>query len=234
MRLLLNSHPKSGNTYFYTMLMAAARYPNDPNRDGEYTNYPDWIVLSHEPTLLLAKIAGVSQITIVRNPLDTICSNIFRHTSGLSSNRIWGNPGVSKDLLEYDFQDEKFLHALKHSSLKWIEYADNIISNKNELIILSFESITNNTDECIKHILMKNGAKNELLDKITPELVKIYTSDMNKVFSLNPDHRNGTDNRLPLGKNKPKEYYDIRKEIKKSSYYDILMSKYAETKGIAI
>jgi hypothetical protein len=139
MKIIVNSNPRTGTTYLIDMLRCSAGHHLDRTRNGEYSNMEDWIIKCHEPLLLLSDISNVSQITIIRDPLDTISSNMFRHTSGLNSNSIWGTTGVSNENKTNNYKDPRFLDGLKQSISKWKEYADNTRINKDNLIIVPFD-----------------------------------------------------------------------------------------------
>lgn len=228
MRILVNSNPRTGTTYLINMLRWSANHHLDRNRNGEYSNQEEWIIKSHEPLLILANIPGVSQITIVRDPIDTIASNMFRHTSGLNSNSIWGHTGVSNENKTKDYNNPRFLDGLNQSVAKWKEYTENTVSNKHNVTAILFEDLISNTPNILFDIFSKQGASLETLQNISTESIESYTSKMERDLQFNPNHVNGTDNRLPVAK--PDEYYEVKDFIINSPYASELVDLYLEVK----
>lgn len=230
MKILLNSYPRTGTTYLINMLRWTAMHHLDQNRDGEYSNQPEWIIKSHEPILLLSSIPGVSQVTILRDPIDTIASNMFRHTSGLNSNSIWGHTGVSNENKTQNYNDPRFLDGLNQSVAKWKEYADNTIKNRENLEIISFDDMVLDTANTIISIFKKQNASEEIINKVTSEAIFEYTKAMSRGLENNPNHTSGADNRLPVAK--PKEYYDVKSFVIDSKYASELLDLYENLKEI--
>ena len=227
MKILLNSYPRTGTTYLVNMLRWCAKH-QESHREGEYSNEPEWIIKAHEPILLLASIPEMSQLTIIRDPIDTISSNMFRHTSGLNSNSIWGHTGVSSENKTNNYYDPRFLDGLKQSVAKWKEYAENTIKNKENLTVILFETLVSNTAGVIYSIFENQNVNQDILNGISKESIEEYTRVMERDLSSNPNHMNGTDNRLPVPK--PEEYYDVREFILGSPYVSGLKDLYLEVK----
>jgi hypothetical protein len=226
MKILVNSNPRTGTTYLINMLRWSAKHHLDKNRNGEYSNQDEWLIKAHEPIILLSSIPNVSQLTIIRDPLDTISSNMFRHTSGLNSNSIWGHTGVSAENKTKNYYDPRFLEGIKQSIAKWKEYADNTIKNKESLTPILFNDLINNTEQIIISVFKEQGVDKNIIDDVSRESVYQFRLMMERDLSNNPNHVNGTDNRLPVSK--PEDYYDVRDIVEKKIAKEGLNDLYLE------
>jgi hypothetical protein len=206
-KIVINSNPRTGISRLLEFVRIAYNRTNKKDY-GEYSNRKDFVIWTHVPVMLLSNFDDILQITIVRNPDDVIASICNKLDSGVGldvhDNQIaYHNPNLNlfKDRSEY------ISHTVNSASLEYLSYLENIKNNFDNLLVFSFEQITQDIDLVINKIAQyfneeyKSFTKEETL-KITDIVHEKWKREEHKLFLLS--------NRGPI-QTKSKSYYEFKK-----------------------
>jgi hypothetical protein len=132
--IYVNSHPRSGSTYFVSLL---------ENRYGFWQKTNDHLLSTiwkeHYPQVLLADIPDTIQISIVRDPIDCLSSSVIKDMGDFITAYKPDRP---------EFYDLYFKHKIE----VYNKYIDNIISNSDNLLAISFESVVSKDASIVEKI----------------------------------------------------------------------------------
>lgn len=131
--IYVNSHPRSGTTYFVRLL--EIRYGFWENNNHLLTK----VWKEHFPQVLLAEIPDTLQISIVRDPIDCLSSATIKDIGDFIQ-------------VQKPNKDEFYDLYFKHKVEGYNRYLDNLIKNQNNVMGVSFESVTSSSPELIKKI----------------------------------------------------------------------------------
>jgi len=190
-RLCVNSFPRTGNTYLQQSIELFIKKNN--------LNHISFNSHTHDHLLLLNN--NISQVTVLRNPMDTITSLIL----------MFINPNNSVDEifkeLDYLIDEELKLYMLFLSNINDYDY----------LAVLKFDDLINsNINEIIYKIF------NYLNIDINNEPILITENDINQNINNNIKKHNGNLYALnyPKDKNLIPERGLIMQKIKVSRYFN--------------
>jgi hypothetical protein len=167
--IYINSHPRSGSTYFVSLL---------ENRYGFWEKVNDHLLSpiwkEHFPQVLLADIPDTIQISIVRDPVDCLSSSVMKDMGDFIT-------AYKPDKSE--FYDLYFKHKIE----VYNKYLDNIISNSNKLLPISFESVVSKDPGLVEKI--------DILTSLVPikdfnESCVLAERSMKKSNTYTPFHNN--------------------------------------------
>lgn len=186
--IYINSYPRSGSTFIET----ACHFLYNNSEDNSIAL--DLVAkVKHDPELLKENLNGILQVSILRDPAESIASfmvkDIGRGEKVLypdRSNRPLNIPECSNS--------EEFNRYIDNKIKYFYTFLNCISSNINNILIFDFMEITNNTEDCLKVI-------SENMD-INPVVEISDAIDMSIKFLKNQPDYNIFSNSVPI--NKPK------------------------------
>ena len=131
--IYVNSHPRSGTTYFVRLLDVRYGFWEGNN------NLVTKIWKEHFPQVLLADIPDTLQISIVRDPVDCLSSAAIKDIGDFVQ-----VPRPDKD--------EFYNFYFKNKVETYNKYLDNLIGTKASVLPVSFESVTDKSLDILKKI----------------------------------------------------------------------------------
>jgi hypothetical protein len=195
--IYINSHPRSGSTYFVSLL---------ENRYGFWENTNEHLLSTiwkeHYPQVLLADIPDTIQISIVRDPIDCLSSSVIKDMGDFVTTY---KPNRS------EFYDLYFKHKIE----VYNKYIDNIIYNSDNLLAISFESVVSKDPSIIEIV---DGLTSLVPAKDFKDSSDAAAMSMKKSNTYTPFHNN-----YPMFK--PPIYEEYKEKIK-SYKEDLLKDTY--------
>ena len=157
-KIIVNSVPRTA-THFLMDSLRDMFYHNDRDaRDyansGEWAQDKDFIKTAHEPLLFLANFDDIYQITVLREPVDCVSSQVFKSAYGFGGATIVGRPQIVDANMEY-FRTKKneFLEeAMYQESKMWMGYTIGASKHIDKVIPFTFEQVTKQTFECLDYV----------------------------------------------------------------------------------
>lgn len=131
--IYINSHPRSGTTYFVRLL--EIRYGFWEGNNHLLTK----VWKEHFPQVLLADIPDTLQVSIVRDPVDCLSSATVKDIGDFVS-------------VQKPDKDEFYDLYFKYKVDGYNRYLDNLIKNYEDVLPVSFESVTANNSHLIDKI----------------------------------------------------------------------------------
>jgi len=176
MKILLNAYPRSGGTTFTSELRNAF----DPFRSGnphELAEFEEWITNKHEPFIFLGQYGNdVTLVSIIRDPIDAISSNTESWLRGFTGNIIQGVKVVNKKQNRIEDMSDLGaieLNFIKHQIEIYNSYLACLEKNINNIKCFTYDQTRNETEKCIKNIMIFSGIKTEKIinNKFTKTII---------------------------------------------------------------
>lgn len=235
--------PRTAGSFLFDILREAyghnKRDSQDPRKAGEWHQSDSWIILTHEPILFRSTIENVSMITILRNPVEAIASQVFKTVSGFSQKTIAGRPEIVSENISFFQNNEKsFINESIYQECKmWEGYVYGALLSIDNIIPLTFEQVTKNTAATILSIQKIAGMSDEQTI-IDDNYIKNHLNTRIAHAKSDINFTSGIANGLPV--EKPKEYYDILHAVENfqlmpglKEYYEEALKAF-EKKGIEL
>lgn len=186
--IYVNSYPRSGSTFLVNVMNSLYGFWDNNNAGLSYN-----ILKEHFQQSLLCTIPDTIQVTLIRDPLDAICSYTLKDIG---------------DYIKVPNPDSDDLSAYLNGKINLYNlYLTNAMSNKDNLTIIDFEYLINNTEEVVSKInsMFFYEPVRDISEAITLGKINIKKSN-----TYNHFHNN-----LPIKKNNL--YY---------KYKDVISNKY--------
>jgi hypothetical protein len=197
--IFINSYPRTGSTYLeYAVRM--------------FLNNSDFGDHVHSIFLVSRLIEDCIQVVTLRDPIETIGSNMYN------------------DFLKYYSLDNKkidnaFLRnqSITHES-RYTAFQKNIIKNKTNLTVVTFENFTNNIKDTLKEIcnpddlFLQTKLSNEEIDKKIKDKIKhnFHPKSLNHIPTEKTEEHITISNYLNDNKENYSNIYEIYLTIKNS------------------
>lgn len=232
-KILINAPPRSGSAFLFTA--ARAMYSHDIRDDldhmvsGEWHQSDNWITIGHEPILFRGIIPDVTMTTVLRDPIDTISSQILKSTYGFSNRTIAGKQEIIDAHMEFlnDNQEEYLQESLYQECRMWSGYTYGAMLAIDRIVPYTFEQVTQKTPEVLSTLYSIAGSSDDYR-KINQEDIDEMVARITKVAQNDPAFASGAANGLPT--KKPEEYFIIREAVRKYSMIPAILDEYEEAK----
>ena len=223
-KILLNSYPRTGMSFLGNLLRVAFKR-NLSDEYGEYSNREDFFLWSHTPVMLLGKFDGIAQITIVRDPIEVIPSLAAKLDSGIGlsvhdSQITYHNPHKES----FESYEEYVQHTITSMSDEFLSYLENTLNNFDDLIVVSFDDVVNDTKKTIDFIM----------DSVKQDFTELSESEILIINDIYYNQCQEEDESIPVAARrmpvteKPQEYYDFKDALLKSDKIDKLVDAYGK------
>lgn len=179
MKILCNAYPWSGQIDFTQSLIRSLNH--DYNNKAQWVEKDNWITWKQEAIIFLPKYDDVTLCTIIKNPEESIATNVDKILSGYNGQKIlgkdfsegsWINP--TEKLIDRDYK------IIEYETKMYLSYIECMIKSKNKILILNYNDYKNNTlDICMKVF----DAAKVSLDKINKENI-IFQDTINHKQSV--------------------------------------------------
>lgn len=219
-KILINSAPRSGTSWlaFILYVYNVDYLHTNKIKYGPNIYSPSFIIRSHIPVTLLAKFDGITQTTILRNPLDLMSSIITKAMSGLGNSIIGGVPQPH----EYNYVSIERL-IIEHFYV-YRNYSYGIEKNIKNLKPFTFEQVTTDIEYVIKHLLNVK-ADNKDIDRLKESAKEKIWTHKKEEESFN--------NAVPIDK-KPDVYYKIKDMLLNNTEFDEIQKIYEDSKSLIL
>jgi hypothetical protein len=217
-KILVNSSPRSGTAWLQYVLY---KHKIALLKHVEYGGniYADSFILRvHTPVALLAKFDGITQTTILRDPVDLIPSVITKIMSGL------GNSIVSGIAQPHEYNYVSIDRLIMEHFYVYKNYAYGIEKNINNLKPFTFEQVTSDIQYVVKSLLNMD-AKN-----IDIETLKI---EAQKQIRIHDKGEPGYNNAVPVDK-KPDPYDKVKDMLLNTKGFDKIQKIYEDSKSLIL
>lgn len=213
-KIIINAFPRSGSAWLQFLIHS---HKIDTFKSAQWSGNikaNSFVIRMHSPVTLLGQFDGISQISILRDPVDAIASVITKALAGFGTKVVGGIPLPA---------EHETLHPtqliLEHLDV-YENYMYAIEKNIDSLKVFTFEQITTDIEFVIKEILNENADNKQIpfLMKSAKQMVRTFTNEA------------AANNALPVDK-KPESYYDIKEQIFKSSRFDTVNKMYLDCKN---
>jgi hypothetical protein len=215
-KILINSAPRSGTAWMQYILY---NYKLTLLKDVEYGGniYADSFVLRiHTPVALLAKFDGITQTTILRDPIDLIPSVITKIMSGL------GDSIVSGIAQPHEYNHVSIDRLIMEHFYVYKNYLYGIEKNIKNLKPFTFEQVTADIEYVVKNLLDINANNNSInsLKESARKRIQIHNKGD---LAIN--------NAVPVDQ-KPEVYYKIKDVLLNTSGFDKIQKIYEDSKSL--
>jgi len=197
--IYVNSYPRSGSTFLVNVMNNL--YGFWDNTSAGCCIPQANILKEHFQQSLLCTIPDTIQVTLVRDPIDAICSYLLKDIGDYIK-----VPKPDSDKLDIYLNKKIDLYNL---------YLNNAYNNKDNLIILDFEYLINHTEEVVLRI--DSMFSYEPVRSIS-EAIQLGEMNIKKSNSYNQFHNN-----IPIKKNTL--YYEY-KDVLLGAYKDMFNTSY--------
>ena len=176
MKILLNAYPRSGLTTFAIEVRRAFRIFRTHNLQ-DMAEFDEWIIDKHEPFIYFGNYGDdVILLGIIRNPIDAISSNTERWLKGFTGNTIEGIRILDKRQNKIDSIENLGpveLDFIKHQIKVYTSYLSCLEKNINNVKCFTYEQTRNETDKCLKNIMIFSGININQIDdnKLTKTMI---------------------------------------------------------------
>lgn len=182
--IYVNSYPRSGSTFLVNVMNSLYGFWDNTNAGVSYN-----ILKEHFQQSLLCTIPDTIQITLVRDPIDAICSYVLKDVG---------------DYIKVPKPDSEDLSVYLNKKIDLYNlYLTNAISNKDNLTIIDFEYLVNNAEEVVSKIDSMFSYKPV---RSISEAITLGEMNIKKSNSYNQFHNN-----IPIKKNNL--YYEYKESI---------------------
>lgn len=227
--------PRSGAGYFSNMIRDMY-YHNDNDmapdaRPGEWSQQPNWVIVSREPLLFLANFEDIYQIVTIRNPIDNIASIVHRTSYGFGTKTIAGRPDIiEENLNKIKNNKEGWLkESIYQNSMMWDGYAKNSMRNINKLIPFTFEQTIYEMPTVLKNIHAIASPEDNARFRTQEEIDKFIKSRQG-ALSSDVNETSGASNIYPT--EKPDSYYEVLEAVNAYPRINELLDTYEECLNI--
>jgi hypothetical protein len=217
-RILINSAPRSATAWMQFLLY---NYKLTLLKDVEYGGniYADSFVLRiHTPVALLAKFDGITQTTILRDPVELLPSVITKIMSGL------GNSIVSGVAQPHEYNHVSIDRLIAEHFYVYKNYAYGIEKNIKNLKPFTFEQVTTDIEYVVKNLLDIN-ADNNSIDRLK--------ESARKRIQIHNKGDVGINNAVPVDQ-KPEIYYKIKDMLLNTGGFDKIQKMYEDSKSLIL
>lgn len=203
--IYINSYPRSGSTFLLNVMNSL--YGFWDNKDHGIDHH---ILKEHFHQNLLCTIPDTIQVTLVRNPVDAICSYLLKDIGDYIK-----VPKPDSDDLDVYLNKKIDLYNL---------YLVNTISNQDNLTIIDFEYLINNAEEVVSKI---NSIFSYEPVRSIAEAITLGEINIKKSNSYNQFHNN-----VPIKKNSL--YYEYKDSVsgKHRHLFDRSYEFYSQVKSL--
>ncbi len=217
-KILINSAPRSGTAWLQYVLY---KHKISLLKDVEYGGniYVDSFILRvHTPVALLAKFDGITQTTILRDPVDLIPSVITKIMSGL------GNSIVSGIAQPHEYNYVSLDRLIMEHFYVYKNYAYGIEKNIKNLKPFTFEQVTSDIEYVVKSLLDMDAKNSDI------EILKAEAKNQIRVHDKGEP---GYNNAVPVEK-KPDPYDQAKDLLLSTKGFDKIQKIYEDTKSLIL
>lgn len=235
-RVLIVAPPRSATTTMFNHVRDSFFHTDydsaDPREAGEWSQRDSWVIVSHEPILLLADIDSTVTSTVVRNPIDFLASIITKHAYGFGDATIVGRPEIVEEHMRriIENKDAWLEEEIHQESMMWEGYTSHTNKRVGSIIPFTFEQVTNNILTVIQNIHEETAKIDPNRGPVrlrTPEEIAETEAEWRKQQLKDINQSSGATNGFPI--EKPAEYYEIKDAIVKFDRVKRLIDLYDDT-----
>jgi hypothetical protein len=234
-KILLNSPPRSGSAFLFSA--ARAMYSHDKRDDldhmvsGEWHQTDNWIISAHEPVLFRGVVPDITMTTVLRDPIDTISSQILKSTYGFSNRTIAGKQEIVDAHMDFlkNKQEEYLQESLYQECRMWSGYTYGAMLAIDRIVPYTFEQVTQKTPGVLSTLYNIAGSSNNYREMDQQAIDEMITRITGAVQD-DPAFSSGAANGLPT--QKPEEYFIIREAVKKYSMIPAILDEYEKAKEL--
>jgi hypothetical protein len=177
-----------------------------------------FVIRANSPITLLAKFEGITQMTVLRNPLDLIPSSVTRSMHGLGDNVILGISAPHEN--NYVNVDRLILSSF--DVYKYYLYG--IEKNIKNLKAFTFEQVTSDINYVLKELIGVDVSNENIESLKKSAYYKINTHNKGDI---------GINNALPVEK-KPKVYYEAKDTLLNHKNFNDIQKLYEHSKNLIL
>jgi hypothetical protein len=217
-KILINSAPRSGTAWLQYVLY---KHKISLLKDVEYGGniYVDSFILRvHTPVALLAKFDGITQTTILRDPVDLIPSVITKIMSGL------GNSIVSGIAQPHEYNYVSLDRLIMEHFYVYKNYAYGIEKNIKNLKPFTFEQVTSDIEYVVKSLLDMDAKNSD---------IETLKSEAKNQIRVHDKGEPGYNNAVPVEK-KPDPYDQAKDLLLNTKGFDKIQKIYEDTKSLIL
>ena len=235
-RIAIVAPPRSATTTMFNHVRDSFLHTDfdaaQPREAGEWSQRDSWVIVSHEPIMLLADIESVVVSTIVRNPVDFLASIITKHAYGFGDATIVGRPEIVEEHMRRirDNKDKWIEEEIHQESLMWEGYTHHANRRVDKIYPFTFEQVSSQILTVIQNL-------HEATAQIDPNRGPIRLRTQEEIDETEREWRyqqkkdinqsSGATNGFPI--EKPAEYYEIKDAIVKFDRVKRLQDLYEDT-----
>jgi hypothetical protein len=196
---------------------------------GEWHQTDNWVLLTHEPVIFRGVIPDVTLTTVLRDPIDTISSQILKSTYGFSSNTIAGRQEIIDANMDF-LRDNKEAHlqeSLYQECRMWSGYTYGAMLAIDRIVPYTFEQVTQQTLDVLSTLYTAAG-ESDSYRKLDKDYIDEFVRRSIAQAQNDVAFTSGAANGLPT--EKPEEYYIIKEAVEKYRMIPAILDEYAEAK----
>lgn len=216
-KIIINAFPRSGSAWLQFLIHS---HKIDTFKSAQWSGNiktDSFVIRMHSPVTLLGQFDGISQVCVLRDPVDAIASSVTKTLCGFSTRVVGGLPVPTDD------QTLNPTQLILGSFDVYENYIYGMENNIKNLKLFTFEQITQDIEFTIKEIVNEKADNKQIssLMKSAEGMIKTFTTE------------SGSSNALPV-KQKPESYYSIRDKITSNVRFRSINKMYLDCKNMIL